>query len=1003
MLCLWKMLSPFFLAKWTCATSSPSVEEAQDLGIGNVKKLILGDEKAVLERLWNNAGTGNLVWGQVLCRLTLGSRGRGQGMQDMGEGLDFLTELKKSLYGLKQAPREWYQKFDTFMRSQGYMRSETDHCLYTKRMADGSLQILILYVDDMLIVGKDKHNVDALKGKLSDTFDMKDLGNASHILGMRIIRDKSQGLLYLSQQTYVEKVLKRFKMERGKVQINMASHPLSIKASPAVAATSCTSPASINGKHYYSLRSSYIAENAVAKCENHEDSRDDPKLLNIHDLCLTSGINEEISSALSSNAKKEVLNYSSGAEQMEIKSSSSSKDGDDTNCLPDPYGNATANATSGINTAVPAEVVSAVPGKMRMRRKKFLGVRQRPSGRWVAEIKDTTQKIRMWLGTFDTAEEAARAYDEAACLLRGSNTRTNFLPSPGLSPSSSSPLASRLAQLLQIRRSQGSVPGSPEPPASATATAHAQPTNHSSPSMVASSPLNPLMPPPFRGSNQAHQGGPGRHFPNRFLNHPFRGSASKYNSHNHHFHHKHHQSLQHFSHRKSLLNLGYSLHHLYSHAEAQPRFVKPWTNSEPSKPKDSPPWRPHSIPESESSDSNPSSPQTDFHGNFLPRRHHFDAGCQVMTRHDCVDFRNSGPCGHLAFESISPNLSGDNLSSTYLHETCQQMDIDDHSQIFARDKHLINPEDIDDLARDEHLIKSSHYHQTYSGSCSFMNALLGFNDDVLLDPSDQMNSIAPLYGHDSSFANFNVYSNSLGTSLMHVDDFPLMSELSGKLEEAESSHSYDIKCNEEASNQSSSSTSTSNMDSNGHNINDEKAELNEAIKNGDLEMKRLQFERRASPSLDALIGVQDQMLMKQNSMSMLVNSSDILAGNVIATSSQNFLSTSPSYINLLSPRQSSLGSSLSMSNNGDETTRTDANVFSEANLKSAASTMPSSSSSPCDKNMASNKSTLSFSSDTTNDGITASSISSNSSDAQSQHEAAMWNSWDLAPLCTLVA
>ncbi|PON89614.1 AP2/ERF transcription factor [Trema orientale] len=78
---------------------------------------------------------------------------------------------------------------------------------------------------------------------------------------------------------------------------------------------------------------------------------------------------------------------------------------------------------------------------------KFVGVRQRPSGRWVAEIKDTTQKIRMWLGTFETAEEAARAYDEAACLLRGSNTRTNFITQVSLD----SPLASRIRNLIKTK------------------------------------------------------------------------------------------------------------------------------------------------------------------------------------------------------------------------------------------------------------------------------------------------------------------------------------------------------------------------------------------------------------------------------------------------------------------------------------------------------------------------------------------------------------------------
>ncbi|KAH0461603.1 hypothetical protein IEQ34_009178 [Dendrobium chrysotoxum] len=108
---------------------------------------------------------------------------------------------------------------------------------------------------------------------------------------------------------------------------------------------------------------------------------------------------------------------------------------------------------------------------------KFVGVRQRPSGRWVSEIKDTTQKIRMWLGTFETAEEAARAYDEAACLLRGTNTRTNFStrrPNSAAASAADSPLATRIRKLLHHKKlasaagGGGSGEGSPTSSASTT-------------------------------------------------------------------------------------------------------------------------------------------------------------------------------------------------------------------------------------------------------------------------------------------------------------------------------------------------------------------------------------------------------------------------------------------------------------------------------------------------------------------------------------------------------
>ncbi|KAK9696674.1 Reverse transcriptase (RNA-dependent DNA polymerase) [Popillia japonica] len=133
----------------------------------------------------------------------------------------YALRLKKALYGLKKSPKHWYERFTEIITGFGFKRSENDYCLYTgfgfKRSENdyclyykNDLYIL-LYVDDLLILGNDSREIRKVKDFLSSQFRMKDMGK-DNLLYLGISINKQQDCITIDQTKYLRNILKRFGM-----------------------------------------------------------------------------------------------------------------------------------------------------------------------------------------------------------------------------------------------------------------------------------------------------------------------------------------------------------------------------------------------------------------------------------------------------------------------------------------------------------------------------------------------------------------------------------------------------------------------------------------------------------------------------------------------------------------------------------------------------------------------------------------------------------------------
>ena len=162
---------------------------------------------------------------------------------------DKVLKLNKSIYGLRQSAYRWNKCFTEYLKSLGFEQCKTDYCVFILRI-DGRLIILILFVDDIVIIGDDDELVDMVINALKSRFKTKDLGKIRRFLGIDIEYDRDKRSISLSQCRSVLNLLKKFDMLNCRTISTPIEHKLKLQP--------CVDVESITFKPYKQLLGSLV-------------------------------------------------------------------------------------------------------------------------------------------------------------------------------------------------------------------------------------------------------------------------------------------------------------------------------------------------------------------------------------------------------------------------------------------------------------------------------------------------------------------------------------------------------------------------------------------------------------------------------------------------------------------------------------------------------------------------------------------------------------------------
>jgi hypothetical protein len=117
--------------------------------------------------------------------------------------------LRKTLYGLKQSGREWNRKLHGILTKHGFIRLEVDHGVYMRQIKD-QFVIITVWVDDLLLFSNHTTMLSATEAALKQEVEINDLGEPKKIIGIEIYRDRAAKTIQISQEHYIDGVLKHF-------------------------------------------------------------------------------------------------------------------------------------------------------------------------------------------------------------------------------------------------------------------------------------------------------------------------------------------------------------------------------------------------------------------------------------------------------------------------------------------------------------------------------------------------------------------------------------------------------------------------------------------------------------------------------------------------------------------------------------------------------------------------------------------------------------------------